>query len=43
MIVLRLADGLILPLNTTQYTGDLEYYLEKYVILAFSCDLVQSD
>ncbi|KAL0250490.1 hypothetical protein I308_102668 [Cryptococcus tetragattii IND107] len=29
LILLRLADGLILPLNTTQYTRDLEYYLEK--------------
>ncbi|KIR77126.1 membrane protein [Cryptococcus gattii EJB2] len=29
LILLRLADGLILPLNTTQYTRDLAYYLEK--------------
>ncbi|OXM82196.1 membrane protein [Cryptococcus neoformans Bt63] len=29
LMLLRLADGLILPLNTTQYTRDLEYYLEK--------------
>ncbi|AAW40887.2 protein-vacuolar targeting-related protein, putative [Cryptococcus deneoformans JEC21] len=29
LLLLRLADGLILPLNTTQYTRDLEYYLEK--------------
>ncbi|WVF71481.1 hypothetical protein IAT40_006287 [Kwoniella sp. CBS 6097] len=29
LFTLRLADSLILPLNTTQYTRDLAYYLEK--------------
>ena len=29
---LRAADSLVLPLNTTQYAIELQYYLEKYVI-----------
>jgi len=30
-IALRAADSLVLPLNTTQYAIELQYYLEKYV------------
>ncbi|WVW83943.1 hypothetical protein I302_105966 [Kwoniella bestiolae CBS 10118] len=36
LLTLRLADTLILPLNTTQYARDLQYYLEKVENIANS-------
>lgn len=30
-VALRAADSLVLPLNTTQYAVELQYYLEKWV------------
>jgi hypothetical protein len=39
---LRAADSLVLPLNTTQYAIELQYYLEKYVIYLQTELMVQS-
>ncbi|KAK6910065.1 membrane protein [Kwoniella mangroviensis CBS 10435] len=40
LLTLRLADTLILPLNTTQYARDLQYYLEKVQDIANSSSLL---
>jgi N-acetylated-alpha-linked acidic dipeptidase len=32
LVTLRVADSIILPINTTQYTLELESYLSKYVV-----------
>ena len=32
LVALRVADSITLPINTTQYTLELESYLSKYVI-----------
>ncbi|WRT66400.1 uncharacterized protein IL334_003356 [Kwoniella shivajii] len=42
LLLLRLADTLILPLNTTQYARDLGYYLEKVEVIANSTSLLDS-
>ncbi|WVQ80772.1 hypothetical protein IAT38_002877 [Cryptococcus sp. DSM 104549] len=42
LLLLRLADSLILPLNTTQYTRDLAYYLEKVESIALTADLASN-
>ncbi|BEJ14845.1 hypothetical protein CspHIS471_0406120 [Cutaneotrichosporon sp. HIS471] len=39
LVLLRLADALILPLNTTQYARDLVYYRERVVALGSRVDL----
>ncbi|KLT44260.1 Zn-dependent exopeptidase [Cutaneotrichosporon oleaginosum] len=39
LVLLRLADALILPLNTTQYARDLEYYKERVAGLGGGVDL----
>ncbi|WWC70018.1 uncharacterized protein I206_103962 [Kwoniella pini CBS 10737] len=42
LLTLRLADTLILPLNTTQYARDLAYYLEKVEDIANSSSFADS-
>ncbi len=32
LVLLRLADSIILPLNTTHYASELDMYLDKYVL-----------
>ncbi|GMK59448.1 hypothetical protein CspeluHIS016_0800540 [Cutaneotrichosporon spelunceum] len=39
LVLLRLADALILPLNTTQYARDLVYYAERVDALGADVDL----
>nr|ODN97610.1 membrane protein [Cryptococcus depauperatus CBS 7855] len=40
LMLLRLTDSLILPLNTTQYTYDLKYYLKEVEEIARSTDFL---
>ncbi|WVR07065.1 hypothetical protein IAU60_004104 [Kwoniella sp. DSM 27419] len=42
LLLLRLTDGIILPLNTTQYTRDLSYYLEKVESVAKDAGMADS-
>lgn len=39
---LRLADSVILPINTTHYAYELEVYLQKYVVLVYRLSAVDS-
>jgi len=36
LVTLRLADSIVLPLNTTHYSLELGSYLDKYVLL-YNC------
>lgn len=33
LVVLRLSDAIVLPLNTTHYTLELESYIDRYVFM----------
>ena len=33
LVAMRLADSIILPLNTTHYAYELDKYLDKYVLV----------